>query len=78
MAPPAAEPVRLETQVLQQAVPETQVLQETAPETVVLGHNPPAPEEECGKTELLHPAQQIPFRFLVTETTLVIHTDEVI
>lgn len=76
--PHTTEDVRPETQVLQTAVPETAVLQSSALETTVLGQETKIQEEECGKTEMLHPMEQTQFRFLVTETTLVVHTDEVI
>lgn len=69
---PEAAPV-YETEVLQTAAPETQVLgeQQTA-ETALLKHNAPVQPSAPA------PAADNGIRFLVTENTLVIHTDEII
>lgn len=64
---------RAETSVLRQAATETTILREEAGQTVILGTarqtqpEPPRPEP---------PKPVIPFR--MTETTVVIHTDEII
>lgn len=81
---PLAAPERYETSVLQTPTQETTVLSDVAAETQVLGYG----NAEEGATAVLgsapvyepQPAQQIPngFRFSVTESTLVIHTNEII
>lgn len=75
--PPAKEEIRPETEVLRTPSPETEVLGNTAPETMVL-NSEALVAEECGTTSVLHPVQPDNFRFMVTETTLLIHTDEII
>lgn len=73
---PTAPQERMETSVLSQAAPETNVLAASAAETAVLGHSAPA-AQPTDQTAILHPAANtIPF--YMTETTLVIHTDEII
>ena len=68
---PPAENVYPETAVLQNATPETSVLGAYAEETVVLGTAAPA------QTVLLQHVDS-PIQFELTESTIVIHTDEVI
>ena len=83
---PLAEPERYETSVLQTPTQETTILSEAAPETQVLGYG----NAEAGETAMLsNPGTYAPqaaapaqmpsgFRFDVTESTLVIHTNEII
>lgn len=83
---PLAQPERDETSVLQTPAQETTILSQAAPETQVLRYD----GADSGETSLLNgsgayapqPAayQQVPagFRFDVTESTLVIHTNETI
>lgn len=64
-----------ETAVLQAYAPETEVLYENAGETAILGGAPV--QQDAGETAVLkHDLDG--FRFQVTETTLVIHTNEII
>ena len=69
------ETVTPETAVLQTNAPETEVLYENAGETAILGAAPV--QEEAGETAVLN-HDLGGFRFQITETTLVIHTNEII
>lgn len=73
---PAAYQDRMETSVLSQAAPETNVLGSTTAETAMLNRPAPAAQESNQTTILHQAAPAIPF--YMTETTLVIHTDEII
>jgi len=80
-----------ETEVLQNVAPETEVLQSIAPETEVLQSAAPGnaipgsaayqtysqQNIELGQTAMLHP-EPTNFPFEVTQTVVVIHTDEII
>lgn len=82
---PVAQPERYETSVLQTPVEETSILREEVYETQVLGYA----DTQTGETAMLTNAtyaaqaaapQQMPygFHFNVTESTMVIHTNEMI
>ena len=66
---------------VQQSEPETAILQNTAPETSILGsaafQMQPQNNEELGQTAMLHPNTS-GFQFEVTQSVVLIHTDEII
>lgn len=67
-----------ETAVLQTAAPETAVLQNETGRTVLLHSNGPSAQSESpAQAQPVQPEQRS-FRFQVTETTVVIHTNEFI
>lgn len=74
---PPQQEERPETSVLNQEQ-NTTVLQPDLTATTVLGAPPPADFEPGETTRLTPPPAPVNIRFQLTETTLVIHTDEVI
>lgn len=81
LEPPVQQTVQTEigaTSVLQNDAPETVVLQAACPETTVLGSvQAPFAQDDVSVTTVLS-ANPVNIRFDVTETTLVIHTNEII
>jgi len=69
---------RPDTGVLSVQTPETSVLAEETGATVMLNRNVPQDTTWAEETEVLHTPARNSFPFHMTETTLVIHTDEII